>query len=87
MYFLNTSKLYTAPSSVNLKLNSGGVGVAQGVLRTTLILLKRLLGQSNDGCRMMSRLFPSGGFVEVKGMFWHSPSSCANCCADDAKVA
>ncbi len=28
-----------------------------------------------------------GGFVEIQGKFWHSPSSCANCCADDAKVA
>ncbi len=44
LYFLNTSKLCTAPSSVNSKLNSGGVGVAQGVLMTALILLKRLLG-------------------------------------------
>ena len=87
MYFLNTSKLYAVPSSVNSKLNSGGVGVVQGVLRTALILLKRLLGQSNDGCRMMSQSFPSGGFVEVQGKFWHSPSSCAYCCADDAKVA
>ncbi len=86
-YFLNTFKLYAAPSSVNSKLNSDGVGVAQGVLRTALILLKRLLGQSNDGCGMMLQLFPSGGFVEVQGKFWHSPSSCANCCADDAKVA
>jgi hypothetical protein len=72
---------------MNLKLNSGGVGVVQGVLRTTLILLKRLLGQSNDGCGMMLWLFLSGGFVEVQGKFWHSPSSCANCCDDDAKVA
>ncbi len=87
LYFLNTSKLYAAPLSVNSKLNSGGVGVAQGMLRTTLILLKRLLGQLNNGCWMMLRLFPSGGFVEVQGKFWHSPSSCANCCADDAKVA
>ncbi len=87
LYFLNTSKLYAAPSSVNSKLISGGVGVAQGVLRTALILLKRLFGQSNDDCGMMLQLFPSGGFVEVQGRFWHSPSGCANCCADDAKVA
>jgi hypothetical protein len=47
LYFLNTSKLCTAPLSVNSKLNSGVVGVAQGMLMTALILLKRLLGQSN----------------------------------------
>ncbi len=87
LYFLNTSKLYAAPSSVNWKLNSGGVGVVQGVLRTSLILLKRLLGQSNNGCGMMSWSFLSGGFIEVQGKFWHSPSSCANLCADDAKAA
>jgi hypothetical protein len=87
LYFLNTSKLYAAPSSVNLKLNSGGVGVAQGLLKNALILLKRLLGQLNDSYRMMLRLFPSGGFVEVQGKFWHSLSSCANCCVDDANVA
>ncbi len=38
------SKLCAAPLSVNSKLNSGGVKVAQGVLMTALILLKWFLG-------------------------------------------
>ncbi len=72
---------------MNSKLNSGGVGVVQSVLITNLILLKRLLGQSNNGCGIMLQSFPSGCFVEVQGKFWHSLSSCANCYADDARVA
>ncbi len=68
-YFLNTSKLYAAPLFVNSKLNSGGVGVAQGVLRTALILLKRLLGQSNNGCRMMPRHFPLVALLKYKVSF------------------
>jgi hypothetical protein len=72
---------------VKLKLNSGGVGVAQGVLMTAFIFLMRLLGQSNDGCIMMLRLPFSGGFVEVQGEFCHSPSNCASCCVVDANVA
>ncbi len=81
------SKLCAAPLSVNSKLNSRGVEVAQGVLMTALILLKWLLGQSNDGCGVMVRLSLLGGFVEIQGKFWHSASSCANCCAANAKVA
>jgi hypothetical protein len=45
LYLLNNSKLCAAPLSVNPKLNFGGVEVAQGVLMTALILLKRLFGQ------------------------------------------
>ncbi len=51
LYFLNTSTLCAAPLSVNSKLNSGGVGVVQGVLMTALILLIRLLGQLNKVAR------------------------------------
>ncbi len=28
----------------------------------------------------------SGGFVEIQGKFWHSPSNCASCCVVDANV-
>ncbi len=36
---------------------------------TALILLKRLLGQSNDSCGMMLQLSLLGGFVEIQGKF------------------
>jgi hypothetical protein len=36
---------------------------------TALILLKWLLGQSNDGCGVMVRLSLLGGFVEIQGKF------------------
>ncbi len=70
-----------------IKLNSGGVGVVQGVIMTAFIFLMRLLGQSDNGCGMMLRLSLSGGFVEIHGKFWHSPSNCASCCVVDANFA
>ena len=72
---------------MDLKLNSGGDGVLQGVLMTILIHRIKLLGQSKeDGCGTMSRSSLLGGGADVQGKFLHSPSSCANCCDDDANV-
>ncbi len=42
-----------------------------GIVGIVLILGRSsrwgMLGQSNDGCRMMLRLSLSGGFVEIQG--------------------
>lgn len=85
-YFLNTSMLCAAPSSVNSKLNSGGEGVGHLLLMTARIRRMRSLGQSKEGGCGMSRSSLSGGCVKIQGEFLHSPSSCANCCDDDVNV-
>jgi hypothetical protein len=54
---------------VKSKLNSGGVGVAQGVLMTAFIYLMRLLGQLNDGCGMMSRCLYLVALLKYKVSF------------------
>ncbi len=46
LYFLNMLMYCKAASPVSSKLNSGGIGVLQGVCMTSRIWLIKLLGQS-----------------------------------------
>ncbi len=50
LYLLKIAKFCKAASLESSKLNSGSVGVLQGLLMTYLIILIKLTSQLNDGC-------------------------------------
>ncbi len=54
-YLLNIAKFCKAAFPLSSKLNSGSVGVLQSLLILFLIIAIKLMGQSNDGCDMLSR--------------------------------
>ncbi len=80
-------KLCNDASADSSNLNSGCFGVVQGMLKTVLIVLMRLFGQSNDSCKIMMQMSLSDGFCELQGKYKCSPRNSVNSCVVEDNVA